>query len=54
MLKAAILEKEMITGTASDVVLNTMTANDKIDSKVWIGNSGASCHYCNSKEGLYN
>jgi hypothetical protein len=22
--------------------------------KIWIGNSGASCHYCNSKEGLYN
>jgi hypothetical protein len=43
-----------IAGSATDVVLNTMTANDKIDSKIWTGDSGASCHYCNSKEGLYN
>ncbi len=21
---------------------------------MWIGDSGASCHYCNSEEGLYN
>jgi C2H2 zinc-finger len=33
-----------ITGSATDVVLNTMTANDKIDNKIWIGDSGASCH----------
>jgi gag-polypeptide of LTR copia-type len=43
-----------IAGFAADVVLTTMTANDGIDSKIWIGDSGASCHYCNSEEGLYN
>jgi hypothetical protein len=32
------------------VVLNAMTANDGIDNKIWIGNSGASCHYCNNEE----
>jgi hypothetical protein len=31
-----------------------MIANDRIDSKIWIGDSGASCHYCNSEEGLYD
>jgi hypothetical protein len=31
-----------------------MTANDGIDSKIWIGNNGSSCNYCNSKEGLYS
>jgi hypothetical protein len=31
-----------------------MTANDGIDSKIWIGDSGASCHYCNSEEDLHN
>jgi hypothetical protein len=35
-------------------VLNTTTAHDEIDSKDWIGRSGASYHYYNSKEGLYN
>jgi hypothetical protein len=43
-----------IAGYAADVVLNTMTANDGIVSKNWIGNSGSSCHYCNSEEGIYN
>jgi gag-polypeptide of LTR copia-type len=43
-----------IAGSAGDVVLTTMTANDGIDSKIWIGDSGSSCHYCNSEEGLYN
>jgi hypothetical protein len=40
-----------IARSATTMVLNTMTANDKIDSKIWIGNSGT---YCNSKEFLYN
>jgi hypothetical protein len=31
-----------------------MTANDGIDSKIWIGDSGTSCHFCNSEEGLHN
>jgi hypothetical protein len=43
-----------IAESAADVVLTTMTANDGIASKIWIGDSGASCHYCNSEEGLYD
>ena len=43
-----------IARSATTMVLNTMTANDKIDSKIWIGNSGTSCHCCNSKEVLYD
>jgi Zinc knuckle len=43
-----------IAGSAADVVLNTMTSNDGIDSKIWIGDSGKPFHYCNSEEGLYN
>ena len=35
--------KNGIAGSATDVVLNTMTANDKIDKRIWIGDSGASC-----------
>jgi hypothetical protein len=31
-----------------------MTANDGIDKNIWSGDSGASCHYCNSEEGVYN
>ena len=43
--------RNRIVGSAADVVLNAMAANDGVDSKIWIGDSGASCHYCNSKEG---
>jgi hypothetical protein len=43
-----------IAGSTVDAFLTTMTANDGIDSKIWIGDSGASCHYCNSEEDLYN
>ena len=34
-----------------------MTNHDcknEIDDKLWIGDSGASCHYCNNKKDLYN
>jgi hypothetical protein len=43
-----------IAGSAVLVVLSIMTANDGIDSKTWIGNGGASRHYCNGEEGLNN
>ena len=43
-----------IAGSAADVVLNTMTDYDENDQNIWIGDSGASCHYCNSEEGLYD
>ena len=43
-----------IAGSATDVVLNTMTDYDENDQNIWIGGSGASCHYCNSEEGLYD
>jgi hypothetical protein len=43
-----------MAGSAADVVLTTMTANDGTDSNIWIGDSGTSCHYCNSEEGLHD
>jgi hypothetical protein len=46
--------KKMIAGSVAGVVLPTMTANDGIDSNIWSGNSGASCNYCKSEEGLYD
>jgi hypothetical protein len=49
-----VVTRNRIVGSATDVVLNTMTENNKIDDKIWIGDSGAFCHYCNSKEDLYN
>jgi hypothetical protein len=37
-----MLEQEMgLQDLQIDEILNTMTANDKVDSKIWIGNSGA-------------
>jgi hypothetical protein len=46
--------KKWNAGSATNVVLTTVTTNDGIDNTIWIGDSGASCHYCNSEEGLYN
>jgi hypothetical protein len=31
-----------------------MTANDGVDNKIWTGDNGASCHYGNSEEVIYN
>jgi hypothetical protein len=37
-----MLEQEMgLQDLQIDEILNTMTANDKVGSKIWIGNSGA-------------
>jgi hypothetical protein len=46
--------KNGIAGSAADVVLNATTANDIIDSKIWIADSIPSCFYCNSEEGLHD
>jgi hypothetical protein len=35
------------TGVA-DVVFNSMSEGSEFTENIWIGDSGASCHYCNS------
>jgi hypothetical protein len=35
-----------------DVVLLSIEANREFDYEIWIGDNGASCHDCNSNEGL--
>jgi hypothetical protein len=41
------------TGVA-DVVFNSMSEGSEFTENIWIGDSGASCYYCNSEEGLHN
>jgi hypothetical protein len=40
-------------GTVKDIVLSSNESEKKVDHEIWIGDSGASCHYCNGDEGLY-
>jgi hypothetical protein len=39
-------------GIVKDVVFLSIEANRKFDHDIWIGDNGASCHDCNSNEGL--
>jgi hypothetical protein len=41
-------------GATADVVLSSMTKIEDFDSDIWIGDSGASCHYCNNDAALYD
>jgi gag-polypeptide of LTR copia-type/Zinc knuckle len=41
------------TGVA-DVVFNSMSEGSEFTENIWIGDSGASCHYCNSDKGLFD
>jgi hypothetical protein len=38
----------------TDIVLSPVENNDDFDHEIRIGDSGASCHYFNNDEGLYN
>jgi hypothetical protein len=40
-----------VTGTVADVVLSSVE-NDEFNHEIWIGDSGASCHYCNNDDEL--
>lgn len=42
-----------VAGT-SDVVLSSMTKIEDLGNDNWIGDSGASCHYCNDDDALYD
>ena len=41
-------------GATADVVLSSMTKIEEFDNDIWIGDSGASCHYCNNDAALYD
>jgi hypothetical protein len=43
-----------IEESATDVMLKSMTSNDKIDNKTWIDDSVASWDYCKSNKVIYN
>jgi hypothetical protein len=43
-----------VAGTVTDIVLSSVESKEKVDHEIWIGDSGASCHYCNDNEGLYD
>ena len=42
-----------VAGTA-DVLLSTMTKVEEFQNDIWIGDSGASCHYCNDDKFLFD
>jgi hypothetical protein len=42
-----------VAGTVTDIVLSSVEAKEEVDHEIWIGDSGALCHYCNDNEGLY-
>jgi hypothetical protein len=41
-------------GITADVVLSSMTKIEDFGNDIWIGDSGASCHYCNNDAALYD
>jgi hypothetical protein len=42
-----------VAGTVKDIVLSSVESKEEVDHEIWIGDSGASCHYRNDDEGLY-
>jgi hypothetical protein len=42
-----------VVGTATDIVLSSVEPKEEVDHEIWIGDSGASCHYCNDNECLH-
>jgi hypothetical protein len=40
-----------MTSAIKDIVLSDINSHESFKN-IWIGDSGASCHYCNSDEGL--
>ena len=42
-----------VAGTA-DVLLSTMIKVEEFQTDIWIGDSGASCHYCNDDKFLFD
>jgi hypothetical protein len=42
-----------VVGTVTDIVLSSVESENEVDQEIWIGDSGALCHYCIGNEGLY-
>jgi hypothetical protein len=40
-----------VAGNVTDIVLSSVESKEEIDHEIWIGDSGALCHYCNDNEG---
>ena len=43
-----------VAGTTAVVVFNSVSENSEFSENIWIGDSGASCHYYNSDQGLFD
>ena len=39
-----------VAGTATEVFLSLIETNCEFDHEIWVGDNGASCHYCNDNE----
>jgi hypothetical protein len=37
----------------TEIILSSIESEKEVDHEIWIGDSGALCHYCNDNEGLY-
>jgi hypothetical protein len=42
-----------VAGTVTDIVLSSVESKEEVEHKIWIGDSGVSCHDCNDNEVLY-
>jgi hypothetical protein len=40
-----------VAGTVTDIVLYSVESGKEVDNKIWIGDSGASYHYCKDNDG---
>jgi hypothetical protein len=46
-------QRNVMASTTTDIVLSTNNSHESFKN-IWIGDSGVSCHYCNSDEGLFD
>jgi hypothetical protein len=42
-----------VAGTVTDIVPSSVDSEREVDNEICIGDRGASCHYRNENEGLY-
>jgi hypothetical protein len=45
--------RNSVAGTVTDIALSSVESKEEVYHEIWIGDSGALCHYCNQDEGLY-
>jgi hypothetical protein len=46
--------KTVITGTAAENVFDSVSENSEFSKNIWIGDGGASCHFCNDHLSLFD